>query len=215
VTLRNCWVHVIDDDASWRTSVQRLLSAVGYRVALYESAEKFLATADLDTPGCILLDMRMPGLTGLQLQQRIVEMRHKLPIVFISGHGDIPTSVLAMKSGAENFLTKPVDTGVLLRTIEQAILRGCEDRDQREHLDTLRLRVASLTPTERKVFAMVVRGNLNKRIAVELGTAERTIKWHRQHIMQKLKVDSVAEAVSLAEKLNLIADQDPSQPGSQ
>jgi FixJ family two-component response regulator len=215
VTLSDCCVHVIDDDASWRTSVQRLLSTVGYRVALYESAEKFLATADLDAPGCILLDMRMPGLTGLQFQQRMVGMPYKLPIVFISGHGDIPTSVLAMKAGAENFLTKPVDTEVLLKTIDQAVLRGCEARDRREQLDTLRSRVASLTPTERKVFTMVVRGNLNKRIAVELGTAERTIKWHRQHIMQKLEVDSLAGLVSLAEKLNLIADQDPPLPGTQ
>lgn len=208
MTPGTCWVHVIDDDASWRTSVERLLAAVGYRVALYESAETFLATADLGAPGCILLDMRMPGLSGLQLQQRIVETRQTLPIVFISGHGDIPTSVLAMKSGAENFLTKPVDTGVLLGTIEQAVQRGREDRDRREQLDALRSRVGTLTPTERKIFAMVVRGKLNKNIAAELGTAERTVKWHRQHIMQKLKVDTLAELVSMAERLDLVVDRD-------
>ena len=210
MTPDTCCVHVIDDDASWRRSVERLLAAAGYRVALHESAEAFLATAELDAPGCILLDMRMPGLTGLQLQQRLLESRQPIPIVFISGHGDIPSTVLAMKSGAETFLTKPVDTDVLLKTIEQAMLRSREEHDRRGQLDALRSRVDSLTPTERKVFAMVVRGTLNKRIAVELGTAERTVKWHRQHIMQKLQAGSLAELVSLAERLGLVADRDPS-----
>ena len=210
MTPDTCCVHVIDDDVSWRRSVDRLLAAAGYRVALHESAEAFLATAELDAPGCILLDMRMPGLTGLQLQQHLLERRQPIPIVFISGHGDIPSTVLAMKSGAETFLTKPVDTDVLLKTIEQAILRSREEHDRRGQLDALRSRVDSLTPTERKVFAMVVRGTLNKRIAVELGTAERTVKWHRQHIMQKLQAGSLAELVSLAERLGLVADRDPS-----
>ena len=210
MTPDTCCVHVIDDDVSWRRSVDRLLAAAGYRVALHESAEAFLATAELDAPGCILLDMRMPGLTGLQLQQHLLERRQPIPIVFISGHGDIPSTVLAMKSGAETFLTKPVDADVLLKTIEQAILRSREEHDRRGQLDALRSRVDSLTPTERKVFAMVVRGTLNKRIAVELGTAERTVKWHRQHIMQKLQAGSLAELVSLAERLGLVADRDPS-----
>ena len=210
MTPDTCCVHVIDDDASWRRSVERLLAAAGYRVALHESAEAFLATAELDAPGCILLDMRMPGLTGLQLQQHLLERRQPIPIVFISGHGDIPSTVLAMKSGAETFLTKPVDADVLLKTIEQAMLRSREEHDRRGQLDALRSRVDSLTPTERKVFAMVVHGTLNKRIAVELGTAERTVKWHRQHIMQKLQAGSLAELVSLAERLGLVADRDPS-----
>ena len=210
MTKDTCCVHVIDDDVSWRRSVDRLLAAAGYRVALHESAEAFLATAELDAPGCILLDMRMPGLTGLQLQQHLLERRQPIPIVFISGHGDIPSTVLAMKSGAETFLTKPVDADVLLKTIEQAMLRSREEHDRRGQLDALRSRVDSLTPTERKVFAMVVRGTLNKRIAVELGTAERTVKWHRQHIMQKLQAGSLAELVSLAERLGLVADRDPS-----
>jgi len=210
MTPDTCCVHVIDDDVSWRRSVDRLLAAAGYRVALHESAEAFLAIPELDAPGCILLDMRMPGLTGLQLQQRLLESRQPIPIVFISGHGDIPSTVLAMKSGAETFLTKPVDTDVLLKTIEQAMLRSREEHDRRGQLDALRSRVDSLTPTERKVFAMVVRGTLNKRIAVELGTAERTVKWHRQHIMQKLQAGSLAELVSLAERLGLVADRDPS-----
>ena len=158
-------VHVVDDDASWRTSVARLLSAAGYRAALYESAERFLETADIDAPGCILLDLRMPGHTGLQLQQRLAQMRHALPIVFISGHGDIPTSVLAIKAGAEDFLTKPVATDVLLRAVEDAIARDRENRGRREQLDGLRSLVGALTPTERKVFDLVVRGKLNKQIA--------------------------------------------------
>jgi len=203
-----CLVHVIDDDTSWRTSMERLLSAAGYRVALHESAERFLESEHFDAPGCILLDMRMPGLTGLQLQQRLAEKGRALPVIFLSGHGDIPSSVLAMKAGAEDFLTKPVDTELLLDTVAKAIARDREARERGRQLDALRSRVDSLTPTERKVFALVVRGMLNKRIAAELGTAERTIKWHRQHIMQKLQLDSVAELASCAERLGLVDDQD-------
>ena len=213
MTATPCTVHVIDDDASWRVSVERLMSAAGYRVALYESAEMFLETARVDGPGCILLDLRMPGLTGLQLQQRLVEMRQQLPIIFLSGHGDIPTSVAAMRTGAEDFLTKPVDTDVLLDTVERAIVRDRESNDRREKLEAMRSRVDALTPTERKVFALVVRGMLNKTIAAELGTAERTIKWHRQHIMQKLQLDSLAEMVSLAERLGLVEDHERRNSG--
>ena len=214
MTTSSCTVHVVDDDASWRKSVARLMSAAGYGVALYESAKDFLETANVDTPGCILLDVRMPGLTGLQLQQRLAEMRHALPIVFISGHGDIPTSVLAMKAGAEDFLTKPIDTDVLLRAVEQAILRDRNERAKREQLDALRLRVGALTPTERKVFDLVVRGKLNKQIALELDTAERTIKWHRHNLMEKLQIQSLAELVSLAERLGLISALDRPNPES-
>ncbi len=182
------------------------MSAAGYRVALYESAEQFLTSPHIDAPGCILLDMRMPGLTGLQLQQRLVEIRRPLPIIFLSGHGDIPSSVLAMKAGAEDFLTKPVDTEALLDAVAKAIVRDRDARARSQNLDALRSRVDTLTPTERRVFALVVRGMLNKRIATELGTAERTIKWHRQHIMQKLQLESLAEMVSLAERLGLVDD---------
>ena len=210
-----CIVHVIDDDASWRISVERLMSAAGYRVALYESAERFLQSASVDAPGCILLDLRMPGLNGLQLQQRLSDMRHRLPIVFLSGHGDIPTSVLAMKTGAEDFLTKPVDTDVLLDAVARAIVRDRDGEDRRQQLDALRSRVDALTPAERKVFALVVRGMLNKRIASELGTAERTVKWHRHHIMQKLQVDSLAEMVSLAERLGLVDAHEHRMPDAE
>jgi FixJ family two-component response regulator len=208
-------LHVIDDDASWRVSVERLMRAAGYRVALYESAEEFLERSRIAGPGCILLDLRMPGLDGLQLQQRLVEARHQLPVIFLSGHGDIPTSVTAMRTGAEDFLTKPVETDVLLNAVERAIARDREAVERRQKLDAMRSRVDALTPTERKVFALVVRGMLNKRIAAELDTAERTIKWHRQHIMQKLQVESLAEMVSLAERLGLVdhPDRGTAEPG--
>jgi FixJ family two-component response regulator len=214
VTAADSIVHVIDDDASWRASARRLLSAVGYQVALYESAGTFLATANLEAPGCILLDVRMPGLTGLQLQQHLVDMGRTLAIVFISGHGDVPTSVRAMKSGADDFLTKPVDTDVLLNAVAQAITRDRTDRAQREQLDAMHSRVEALTATERRVLALVVRGKLNKQIAAELGTAERTIKWHRHNIMQKLAVHSIAELVSLAERVGLVGANNLPNAGS-
>jgi FixJ family two-component response regulator len=201
-------VHVVDDDASWRTSVRRLMSAAGYRVVLYESAEKFLETADLNGPSCVLLDVRMPGLTGLELQQHLANMRRKMSVIFVSGHGDIPTTVLAMRSGAEDFLTKPVDTEVLLRAVEQALKRSQEVRGRREQLDVLLSRVDTLTPAERKVFDLVVRGKLNKQIAAELGTAERTVKWHRHNLMQRLQIQSLAELVSMAERLGLVGTDD-------
>jgi FixJ family two-component response regulator len=202
-------VHVVDDDASWRRSVARLLGAVGYRVEQYESAGRFLEAADVEPVGCILLDLRMPGLGGLQLQQRLAEMPHALPVVFVSGHGDIPSSVLAMKAGAQDFLTKPVATDALVAAVEQAVARDRENRGRQARLDALHSLVGALTPTERKVFDLVVRGRLNKQIAADLGTAERTIKWQRHNLMQKLQVQSLAELVSLAERLGMVAEHDP------
>jgi FixJ family two-component response regulator len=212
MTAGACTVHVVDDDAAWRKSVARLLSAAGYRVALYEVAEHFLESANTDEPGCILLDMRMPGLTGLQLQRRLAEARNLLPIIFLSGHGDIPTSVVAMKAGAEDFLTKPVATEILLDAVEHAIARNRSDRSKRAQLDNLRSRLGSLTPTERRVLMLVVRGKLNKQIADELGTAVRTIKWHRRNLMQKLQFNSLAELVSMAERLGLVGARDHPDP---
>ena len=214
MTAALCTVHVVDDDAPWRKSVTRLLSAVGYRVMEYESALQFLETADVEDPGCILLDLRMPGLSGLQLQQRLAEMRRALPIIFVSGHGDIPTSVLAMKAGAEDFLTKPVATDALLLAVELATARDRENRNRQGKIDDLQSLVGALTPTERKVFDLVVRGRLNKQIAVDLGTAERTIKWHRHNLMEKLKVGSLAELVSLAERLGLVGAEELHDGGS-
>jgi FixJ family two-component response regulator len=211
MTSAKAMVHVVDDDASWRTSIQRLMSAAGYDVALHENAEHFLETAKVDAPGCVLLDVRMPGLTGLQLQERLTAMRQSFTIVFVSGHGDISTSVLAMRAGAEDFLTKPVETSELLRAVERAIERDGVQRERRAKLDTFRARLATLTPSERNVFDRVVRGRLNKQIAAELGSTERTIKWHRHNLMQKLKLESVAELVVMAERLGLTGPHESSR----
>ena len=156
----------------------------------------------------------MPGLTGLELQRHMADMRRKVSVIFVSGHGDIPTTVLAMQSGAENFLTKPVDTDVLLGAVERAIARDRADRGKHDQLELLRSRVDALTPAERKVFDLVVRGRLNKQIAGELGIAERTVKWHRHNLMQRLQIQSVAELVSIAERLGLVGtdDRPPGDP---
>lgn len=201
-------IHVVDDDASFRTAVARLLRAAGYQVALYESGDEVLKNSPGQGPGCILLDIRMAGLDGLQLQARLRQMDSILPIVFLSGHGDIPTSVKAMKGGAEDFLSKPVSKSTLLEAVERALARYREHRHQRDRLDSLRALVTTLTPREREVFALVVRGRLNKQIAYELGTSERTIKAHRHAVMQKLKVVSLAEAVSIAERLGMLTTDD-------
>lgn len=214
MTEASCIVHVIDDDVSWRRSVARLLSATGYRVALHASAEAFLDTVNVDEPGCILLDLRMPGLSGLQLQQRLAEIRQHWPIVFLSGHGDVPSSVMAMRAGAEDFLTKPVPTEVLMGAVARAIERDREYRARHGQLDVLRSRVSTLTPTERKVFDLVVRGKLNKQTGDELGITERTIKWHRHNLMQKLQVKSLADLVLVAERLGLIGSTDRRDPES-
>jgi RNA polymerase sigma factor (sigma-70 family) len=198
-------IHIVDDDESFRTAVARLLRVSGYQVALYDSAHRLLEKPPGTAPGCILLDVRMPGLSGPELQARLVAAGNPLPIVFLTGHGDIPTSVRAIKAGAEDFLSKPVPKKTLIDAIQRALARSEEAREQSLRLGALRALVASLTPRESQVFALVVRGKLNKQIAHELGTSERTIKAHRHAIMQKLKVASLAEAVSIAERLGLLA----------
>jgi RNA polymerase sigma factor (sigma-70 family) len=198
-------IHVVDDDASFRTAIARLLRAAGYQVALHESADHLLETALSTAPGCILLDVRMPGMSGTELQARLVERRNRLPIVFLTGHGDVPMGVKAIKAGAEDFLLKPVSKKTLLEAIERALARYNAEREHGDRLDKLRALVATLTPREREVFALIVRGKLNKQIAHELGTSERTIKAHRRAVMEKLKVESLAEAVSIAERLGMLA----------
>jgi FixJ family two-component response regulator len=200
-------IHVVDDDASFRKALARLLQAAGYRVALYESADKLLDMPPKDEPGCILLDVQMTGLDGLDLQDRLVKLRLSLPIVFLTGHGDIAKSVRAIKAGAEDFLVKPVVKAQLFEAVDRAILHYEKAHNQNAQIQSLRERAATLTPREREVFFLVVRGKLNKQVAYELGTAERTIKAHRHSIMQKLKVKSLAEAVSLAERLGILAGQ--------
>jgi len=207
-------VHVVDDDASFRNSVGRLLRACGYDVAVYESAEELLQQLpEAAGPSCILLDVRIPGVSGPELQDRLARLGSTLPIVFLTGHGDIETSVQAIKAGAEDFLTKPVAKDKLLDAIERAIARHQAAREQHDRLNTLRAKVARLTPRERQVFDLVVRGRMNKQIAHELGTTERTVKAHRQRVMEKLQVESLAQLVSMAERLDaLSAATPPVQP---
>lgn len=198
-------IHVVDDDASFRTGMGRLLEACGYRVALYESAAQLLAKLPSAELGCILLDVQMSGLSGPQLQDRLTELGNRLPIIFITGHGDIPTSVQAIKAGAEDFLTKPVAKAKLLVAVERALARSAQQQAQDLEFDALRARVSRLTPRESEVFALVVRGKLNKQIAGELGTSERTVKAHRQKVMEKCGARSLAELVLLAERLGMVA----------
>jgi len=197
-------VHIVDDDAAFRKAIARLLQASGYRVALYESGDRLIENPPGAEAGCILLDIRMNGLGGLELQDRLRERGVILPIVFLTGHGDIPTSVRAIKAGAEDFLSKPVSKETLLRAVERALAGYEEAHERHVRLASLRTLVGALTPREREVFSLVVRGRLNKQIAYELGASERTVKAHRQSIMHKLGVQSVAEAVSIAERLGML-----------
>ena len=198
------FVHIVDDDASFRTAIARLLGASGYKVALYGSASELLENLPGGAPGCILLDVKMSGLSGPQLQDRLGELGFRLPIVFVTGHGDVPTSVRAIKAGAEDFLTKPVPKEKLLAAIECAINHYEQMRDHDNRLAALRSLVSRLTPRESEVFYLVVRGRPNKQIAHELGTSERTIKAHRQQVMEKCKVQSLAELVLIAERLGVL-----------
>jgi FixJ family two-component response regulator len=194
-------VHIVDDDASFRLAAARLLQASGCHVALYESATQLLEKQPGAEPGCILLDIQMPGLDGLQLQDRLGEMGNMLPIVFVTGCGDIPMSVRAIKSGAEEFLCKPVSKERLLQAIGFAFARYEEASTKREQLAGLRACFSELTPREREVFESVIRGKLNKQIAFELGTSTRTIKAHRHAVMDKLRASSLAELVTVAGQL--------------
>jgi FixJ family two-component response regulator len=195
-------VRVVDDDDSVRTGVVRLLQAAGYEALGYSSAGEFLlADAERAAPGCIVLDVRMPGPTGLELQEALARLDVSLPIVFLTGHGDIPMSVHAMKAGAVDFLTKPVSGKALLGAVQTAVARDAEQRAVRARVHEFRTRFETLTPREREVFSGVTAGKLNKQIAVELGTAERTIKAHRAHVMEKMQVTSVAELVHIANQL--------------
>lgn len=195
-------IFLIDDDASVRRAVARLLRSAGYAVKTFASARELL-DGDRETDGaaCIVLDLQMPGLTGLDLQRELRKREIELPIVFISGHGDIPSSVRAMKDGAVDFLTKPVADDDLLGAVEQAVQRDSVQRAQRDELDVLRARAATLTPREREVMELVVQGLLNKQIAARLGTVEKTIKVHRGRVMQKMQVESLADLVRAVEQL--------------
>ena len=192
-------VYVVDDEPAVRRSLWRLLRSSGYEVATFASAEEFLEKLDADAAGCAVLDVSMPGLDGLALQQRLARRHVPLPIVFLTGRGDIPASVTAMKAGAEDFLTKPVDEGVLFDAIRRALDRGRKTREATRRRDEVRERLESLTPREREVLEGVVAGRLNKQIAGDLGIAEKTVKVHRGRVMEKLGAGSVAELVHLAD----------------
>lgn len=199
-------IHVVDDDPLFRDGVARLLQAGGYRVVTYESGHQLLANSSNIQPGCILLDMCMPELDGLELQVRLNEIASVLPIVFLTGQGSVPTSVRAMKEGAEDVLTKPVSKTMLFETIERALARYRDRCDRRDRLDALQARVSALTAREHEVFSLMIRGQLNKQIAFHIGASERTVKAHRHAVMEKLAVHSIAEAVSIAERLGMLAE---------
>jgi FixJ family two-component response regulator len=196
-------IHIVDDDLSFRTAVTRLLRAAKYEVRGYASAAEFLESAPSAELGCILLDLRMPGASGLDLQQSLSRMEERLPIIFLTGHGDIPASVRAMKAGAVDFLTKPVRREALLTAVQEALGLDAKCRAARAASRELTARYESLTPREQEVLAHVLSGKQNNQIAYDLGTAERTIKAHRASIMEKLRVQSVAELVRLAQELGI------------
>jgi FixJ family two-component response regulator len=191
-------VHVIDDDASMRTALCRLLSAAGFEAREYASAGEFLLTWTGDAPGCLLLDVQMPGPSGLDLQHALAQRPSAPPVIFLTGHGDVPMSVLAIKRGAVDFLTKPVQREELLEAVTNALARDLGRRDGERRRRELEQNFATLTPRERQVFSEVVVGRLNKQIAHSLSACERTVKAHRAHVMTKLHATSVADLVHIA-----------------
>jgi FixJ family two-component response regulator len=198
------FVHIVDDDASFATAMERRLKHAGYEVATYASAQHLLDRLPSEgVPSCILLDVRMPGLSGTELQRRLSELGSALPIIFLTGHPDIPITVRAIKAGADDFLTKPVSSDDLFRAVERAIAHHEVTRGPKSKQDIVRAHVAALTPRERQVFELVIRGKQNKQIALALGCTERTIKAHRHRVMEKMQVRSLPELVSLAERIGV------------
>ena len=197
-------VFVVDDDPSMRSYLKRLFESVSLRVAAFTSAEEFLRGARTDAPSCLVLDVQMPGLSGLDLQRELARADLLLPIIFITGHGDIPMSVQAMKAGAVEFLTKPFRNQELLDAVREAHARDREARRRASEVAELRGRYERLTPREREVFALVVMGLLNKQVAAQLGASERTVKAHRAAVVQKMEADSLADLVRMAERLGVV-----------
>jgi FixJ family two-component response regulator len=190
-------VRIVDDDVSFLTAVARMLRASGFVVKTFTSAVEFLARPELDVPGCVLVDLQMPGLSGLDLQEVLAKAGHLLPVIFLSGHGDIPTTVQVMRGGAEDFLTKRAPKEELIDAVKRALTRDASERAERTKLAALRAPFATLTPRELEVLQHVVRGRLNKQIAFDLGIHERTVKLHRTAITTKLGVHSTAELTKL------------------
>lgn len=201
-------VHVVDDDESMRSSLERLLGDAGYSVASYPSAEAFLDAAGPAMTGCILLDLRLPGASGLVLQESLVGRQCTAPVIFLTAHGDVPSAVHAMKRGAWDFLQKPVRADTLFAAIDSAVAREAAVRRDRSELDELRARAETLSERERDVWLRAVRGQLNKQIACDLGIVERTVKLHRASAMQKLGAQATADLVRLAHRLGLADGQE-------
>jgi RNA polymerase sigma factor (sigma-70 family) len=196
-------VFIVDDDPSIRDSLQFLLGSVGLEVRSFPSAREFLAGVDSITSGCLLLDVRMPGMNGLDLQKELADAQIYIPIIFITGHGTVPMSVRAMKAGAVDFLQKPFDEQDLINAVSQAIEQDRQARREKDELREIHKRIDSLTPREYEVFTLLVAGMLNKQVAYRLGTTERTIKAHRRKIMEKMKAESLADLVRHAERLGV------------
>ena len=197
-------VFVVDDNPSVRKSLSRLLAAAGYTVEAFASAREFLTRGPSDGPCCLVLDVRMPGLTGIELQTALAAAGRRMSIVFVTGHIDVPMSVKAMKGGAVDLLTKPIDREALLAAIVRAVAKDTEDRSEEIRIAEIRQRVKTLTVRETQVFALVVTGMLNKQIAFDLGVVEKTIKVHRARVMEKMRAGSVAELVRLADAVGVI-----------
>lgn len=203
MSARGATVFVVDDDPAVRKALQRLFKSAGLYVETFAEAQEFLAAGRPDTPGCLVLDLRLPGISGLDLQEELAAPNPDLPIIFLTGYGTVPESVRAMKAGAVEFLEKPVDDQTLLAAVNQALAVNYQTRQEKSEMTAIERRLAALTPRERQVLALVAAGKLNKEIAWDLGTTEKTIKVHRGRVMQKLNCASLAELVRLAAKAGI------------